>query len=110
MKCSSCGTEIAVGLSTCPGCGSTRPQLPPQFTQIERQYTTLHQAYQGSRLDLPTFQAELSRLAVKDAGGVYWTIGVSGQWYWYSKTGWVAGSPPAEQAAAPVSSAWRNWT
>jgi hypothetical protein len=103
MRCPNCGADIPIRKATCPACGTPRPQLPPNFTEIESKFISMQNRYQAGELDLATYQAEVQKLVIQDYGGASWWLGgEAGQWHRYDGQEWVPQDPPFASASPEV--------
>lgn len=71
------------------------------FSQAERRYRELHQAYEQGQLDSEQFAQELSSLQIQDEKEQWWQIQGNGQWLRFNaqSDAWEPASPP--KAAPP---------
>jgi hypothetical protein len=102
MRCLDCSSEIPLGTPQCPVCGTARPQLETQFSNLESRFISLHNKFQAKEIDLATFQVESQKLVIQDnAGNSWWLGGETGQWYLHDGQEWVPNNPPIAESISP---------
>jgi len=95
MRCPKCGVEIPLGERVCQNCGSPRPEIPPNFTDLEHKFITIEQRFRLGEMDPAIYQAEIQKLVLQDqSGNSWWLGGETGQWYWHDGQEWVPRDPP----------------
>lgn len=80
-------------------------QVPPQFTNVEKQVADLRQQFADGKITRQQLQDELRKLMFLDEAGRWWMVGLeSNRWYRYDGQNWVPDDPPKQRVVvqAPV--------
>ncbi len=72
---------------------------PARFEEVEAKVKILRERYRKGYLTHDQFQGELRRLMILGENGLWWTMGIDSQkWYYYDGEQWVAATPPGYEA------------